>query len=130
MANFPGLGRYAQLGSIMAARANNVAAQNQNQDPRSYINPTVPSSFAPVQGPENAIEAYGSADLQPDVSREYQGSDTLKAGQAPELPKSPESITLPPMPASSSLRDVSPRQPSGNMASFIANQNSKYRSVV
>lgn len=104
---FPGLGKYAALGSILAARANNLAAQNQSQQGPNYIAPTVGSQFMPVKGPENA----------------------LKAGQAPELPQQGD-ITLPPMPASSMLRDVAARpQGQTSMANFIANNNRKYRGL-
>lgn len=121
---FPGLGRYAALGSIMAARANAVAAQNQSGQGPAYIAPNMPSQFSPLHGPDNALETgtQGTG-----ASHEIKALDKpLEAGQAPEMAKAPGSITLPPMPASSSLRDVQPRN---NMASLISNINRKYRSA-
>lgn len=109
--NFPGLGRYAALGSILAARTNSLAAQNEAQTQPTYMNPQVESQFTPVQGPTNALEVGNNA---PGPGRDIKlldqapGGDTqnLTAGEAPVLPKGPGDITLPPMPASSMLRDV------------------------
>lgn len=124
MSNFPGLGRYAALGSIMAARANNVAAQTQNQMGQDYIQPQVSSQFMPVKGPENALEVgvNGTGPV-----REIKALDQapMEAGQAPETPQQGD-ITLPPMPASSMIRDVAPKT---SMAGFIANNNRKYRGL-
>ena len=129
---FPGLGKYAALGSIMAARSNNLAAQNQSGIGPTYISPTVESQFTPLQGPDNALEMGVNS---PGAGREIKQLDQtspMQAGAAPELPKAPGDITLPPMPASSMIRDVAKGRtapPASSMASFVQNSNRKYRNA-
>jgi hypothetical protein len=103
---FPGLGRYAAMGSMIAARNNSLAAQNQPQMGPSYMAPTLPGGAPPVNIPGAAPE--------------------LQAGDSPELPQGPGEITLPPMPVSSMIRDTAPRP---TMASQMQTANRKYRGM-
>lgn len=117
--NFPGLGRYAAMGSILAARRNALASQNQNQGP-SYITPTLatPGSDSPAA---NA----------PSIA--------MQAGEAPGNPAAPGDIEMPPMPVSSMIRDAAPKPtnpanptrqaPASSMGGFIQNQQRRYRSA-
>lgn len=108
ISSFPGLGRFAALGSMLAARQNVLGAQNQIGP--TYMNPQ-PS------GP-------GTAQVSP-----QQGTDmTPMAGQAPEIPQEPGDITLPPMPVSSMIRDGK-SVPQNSMAGQAHQANQRYRGM-
>ena len=109
ISSFPGLGRFAALGSMLAARQNALGAQNQTGP--TYMNPQ-PSG--PVTAPVSPQQSTGI---------------TPMAGEAPEVPQEPSDITLPPMPVSSMIRDGKPAAPQNSMAGQAHQANQRYRGM-
>lgn len=108
ISSFPGLGRYAALGSMLAAREGSMAAQNQPQMGPSYMNPTL-SETGPAPMPQHDL-----------------ATAPMQAGIAPKLPQAPGDIAAPPAPVSSMIRDVAPK---ATMAGQMGAANRKYRGM-